>query len=108
MPSPETNILPGPAKGILYTGANSGDIVAQVPGVTFVSEVGNILTLSHSGNPITLAVNDWIMWNVAQTFTLNNNQYSTEWGCYTPCDVGQGLADAIDALTSRVEALENP
>lgn len=99
MPSPEYNIVQSVTKAIQYTGSNSADILAQVPGVSFTSESGGVLTLNDGRH--VLATGDWIIFNSFQTATLTNNQYLTEWGCVALCA-------ELNALAARVEALENP
>lgn len=99
MPSPETNIVQSVTKAIQYTGSNSADIDIQVPGVSITSEVGGVLTLNDG--QYVLHTGDWILFNGFMTTTLSNNQYLTEWGCIALCS-------ELEALTLRVQALENP
>lgn len=101
MPSPELILFSTPTKAIQYTGTNSADIDAQVPGVGFVSELEGTFTFSYNNNEQFLHVGDWIMWNMHAVFTASNNQFNVEWACSASCD-------QLDALTLRVEALENP
>lgn len=99
MPSPEYNIVQSVTKAIQYTGSNSADIDVQVPGVSITSEEGGVLTLNNGQH--VLAINDWIIFNGFMTSSLTSNQYLTEWGCVALCA-------ELNALASRVEALENP
>lgn len=98
MPSPETDIVPGPARAIQYTGSNSADIATQVPGVTITSEASGVLTLN--GGQHVLATNDWIWWNASNLSTLNPTQYAAEWLCVASCTQLSGLEGEVQAATS--------
>jgi hypothetical protein len=101
MPSPEFNIVQSVAKAIQYTGSNSGDITSQLPGVSFVSEVSNVLTVEFNGNPIVLKVTDWIAQNSVYTINLTNNQYLNEWGCVVLCSEMDAIAETLSQVQTQ-------
>lgn len=103
MPSPVYHVTPLPAESMQYTGSNSADFPQQVPDVTITSEVGNVLTLDHLGTPIVLHLNHWIVWNTFQMQALNVNQYTTEWGCFAPCEVVETVS-TLEVETSTLES----
>ena len=102
MPSPETNIAPAVSKAVQYTGSNSADIDAQVPGVSITSESGGVLTL-NSGQYV-LNTNDWIFWNGVQTGILNNTQYLGEWGCVAVCSDFDELVSDLEEVQTQASA----
>lgn len=102
MPSPETNIVQSVTKAIQYTGSNSADIDAQVPGVSITSEVGGVLTLN--GGTYVLNTGDWIIFNSFMTTTLSNNQYLNEWGCVALCSELDALAETVETVEAAATA----
>lgn len=105
MPSPVLNVSQI-SQSIQYTGSNSADIVSQVPGLTFDSEVGGVLTVLYNGNPMVLATNDWVIFNPFVTFPMGNTQYLAEWQCVSVCDDLGSLETDIDGLETDLAALE--
>lgn len=103
MPSPVYHVTPAPGLSMQYTGSNSADFPAQVPDVTIVSEVNNVLTLDHLGSPVVLQLGHWIIWNLYGTIAVNVNQYATEWGCFAPCEVVETVS-TLEAETSTLES----
>lgn len=106
MPSPEVDITPNVARAIQYTGSNSADIDAQVPGLSITSEVGGVLSFTVNSVNFTANTNDWVAWNVTQAYSLNPTQYATEWGCFTNCSVFSTQSTTVDGLESDVGDLQ--